>query len=188
MALLPNNVRTAPLGPINDAPPELRSSLSWWIALLLFSPLALMGLWQWARHRKGPVLALVLVGIAGGTVYACNPDWSYTSGLYRIAASGLEPASLRAELGAIAVVLGVAVSAVLGGVFRLQVPDLRSAIMHLAGGGLMGTGALLVPGGNDTLMLWAIPGLTLYGLVAYAIMIATIALLLMMFRHFRGAR
>lgn len=188
LAMLPDGVRAAPLGPTSAEPPELRSSVSLMAALLLFAPPALIGLWQWAKYRRGPVLALVLVGMAGGAVYACNPDWSYTSGLYRIVATRLEVSSLRAELGAIAVVLGVVVSALLGGVFRLQVPDARMAIMHLVGGGLMGTGALLVPGGNDTLMLWAIPGLALYGLVAYATMIATIAALLIMLRQIAGLR
>jgi hypothetical protein len=40
----------------------------------------------------------------------------------------------------------------------------------------MGLGAALVPGGNDMLLLWAIPGLTLYGVLAYLIMLAVIAL------------
>ena len=38
----------------------------------------------------------------------------------------------------------------------------------------MGVGAALVPGGNDMLLLWAIPGLTVYGALAYAVMLATI--------------
>ena len=40
----------------------------------------------------------------------------------------------------------------------------------------MGLGAAVVPGGNDTLLLWSIPGLTLRGGLAYAVMLATIAL------------
>ena len=40
----------------------------------------------------------------------------------------------------------------------------------------MGCGAALIPGGNDNLLLWAIPGLTLYGVVAFGLMLAVIAL------------
>ncbi len=40
----------------------------------------------------------------------------------------------------------------------------------------MGIGASGVPGGNDTLLMWTIPGLALYGAVAYLVMIATIAI------------
>jgi hypothetical protein len=39
----------------------------------------------------------------------------------------------------------------------------------------MGCGAALVPGGNDTLLLWAIPGLTVNGALAFAVMLAVIA-------------
>ncbi len=40
----------------------------------------------------------------------------------------------------------------------------------------MGCGAALIPGGNDILLLWAIPGLTAYGLVAFALMLAVMGL------------
>jgi hypothetical protein len=43
---------------------------------------------------------------------------------------------------------------------------------------LMGAGAGYIPGGNDMLLLWSIPGLALYGAVAYLIMMATLAALL----------
>ena len=47
----------------------------------------------------------------------------------------------------------------------------------LAGGMLMGLAAKLIPGGSDMLLLWSIPGLALYGAVAYLIMLATLAAL-----------
>ena len=40
----------------------------------------------------------------------------------------------------------------------------------------MGCGAALIPGGNDRLLLWAIPGLTLYGVLAFGLMLAVMAL------------
>ena len=145
---------------------------------MIFLPIALFGLWRWLRRRRPTVLALIVVGIAGGTVYACNPDWSYSSGLYRVVANGAHPQALLAESGAIAVLAGVAVNAMFGRSFDLRLPSARIVLARLSGGLLMGSGALLVPGGNDTLMLWSIPGLTLYGLVAYGVMLATITGLL----------
>jgi hypothetical protein len=38
----------------------------------------------------------------------------------------------------------------------------------------MGYAAAQVPGGNDSLLLWAIPSLALYGLVAYGLMLTAI--------------
>lgn len=145
--------------------------------ILLFAPVAMLGLRRWLQLRQRPVLALMVVGLAGGTVYACNPDWSYTSGLARLAASGLTPATLLAESATVAVVLGVVASAIAGGRFKLKLPGWRTALARLGGGAMMAAGAMLVPGGNDTLMLWAIPGLAAYGLIAYAVMIVTIMLL-----------
>lgn len=188
LALTPASFQAAPVGAMEDKAELLRSSNTMVIGALLFAPLAILGIWRWWRQRRQPVLALILVGMAGGTVYACNPDWSYTSGLTRVIASGIKADTVLVEGAAIAVVAGVVTSAIAGGSFRLRLPGFRSAAVHLIGGMLMAAGALLVPGGNDTLMLWAIPGLTLYGLVAYAIMIGTIMALLAAHRHFRSDR
>lgn len=147
-------------------------------AAMLFAPIALFGWMRWVRHRRSTMLALIVVGIAGGTVYACNPDWSYSSGLYKVFANGARMQTLLEESGAIAVLAGVAISAKFSRRFNLRLPSTGPVVAKLSGGLLMGLGALLIPGGNDTLMLWAIPGLTIYGLVAYGVMIATIAALL----------
>lgn len=151
--------------------------------VMLFLPLAAFGLWRWRLRRRSKLLALIIVGIAGGTVFACNPDWSYTSGLYRLATRGLGASLLVSEAGAIAVLSGVVLSALAGGSFSVEMPDMAGAAARMTGGALMGSGALLVPGGNDTLMLWSIPGLTYYGLVAYGVMIATIMSVLALHRH-----
>jgi len=188
LTLAHGSFEAVPVGAMEGNAASLRSSNTLFIGVLLFAPLAIFGFWRWWRLRQLPVLALILVGVAGGTVYACNPDWSYTSGLTRVIASGIRADTVLVEGAAIAVVAGVVTSAVAGGSFRLRLPGVRSAAIHTVGGMLMATGALLVPGGNDTLMLWAIPGMTLYGLVAYAVMIGTIIALLAAHRHLRTGR
>jgi uncharacterized protein len=57
----------------------------------------------------------------------------------------------------------------------LQRPEWRRGLRCAGGGLIMGCGAALVPGGNDSLLLWAIPGLTIYGALAYLFMLVTIA-------------
>ena len=59
------------------------------------------------------------------------------------------------------------------------------ALTNLAGGFLMGIGASAVPGGNDVLLMWTIPGLTLYGLVAYLTMIGAIAIAMLIGKKFK---
>lgn len=58
----------------------------------------------------------------------------------------------------------------------MQTPDLLFLLLALLLGALMvmGYGAQQMPGGNDSLLLWAIPGLTLHGLIAYAVMACVI--------------
>lgn len=158
--------------------PVLRAAQGWWLGAILFFPPVAYGIWRWWQSRRQPVLALMVVGIAGGTVYACNPDWSYSSGLFQIFAAQARPDIVLAQFAAIAVVAGVTISAIIGNRFQFRMPTAQSAAMRLFGGWMMAAGALLIPGGNDTLMLWAIPGLTLYGVVAYGVMIGTIAALL----------
>lgn len=188
LALVPSGLHVETVGASGAAAGPVHSSATVVVGLALFVPPALFGLWRWWQRRQQPVLALVVVGIAGGTVYACNPDWSYTSGLARIVSTGLMPESLISESGALAVVAGVVISAMLAGQFLLRVPGLVTMVRRLGGGALMATGAMLVPGGNDTLMLWAIPGLTLYGVLAYAIMIGTIMALIAVMQYLDRSR
>jgi uncharacterized membrane protein YedE/YeeE len=187
-ALVPAGSQAMPIGAIADKAALHRSSMVLVAGAVLFVPLAALGIQRWWRLRQQQVAALILVGMAGGTVYACNPGWSYASGLRRVIASGVEAGTVRVEAAAIAVVAGVAASAIAAGRFHLRLPGYRSAAIHLAGGMLLAAGALLVPGGNDTLMLWAIPGLTLYGLVAYATMIGTIIVLVAAHRRLQSRR
>lgn len=148
---------------------------------------SLYGAWRWWRRRSATLLALIFVGISGGAIYACNPAWSYAGSFFRLSQSRPSLSSISAEAPAIALLLGALASAMTAHRFNLQVPRWRAAPAHLGGGFLMAVGAQIIPGGNDTLMLWAIPGLTLYGVTAYAAMIVTIAALLMA-RRASGAR
>jgi hypothetical protein len=175
-------------GPVAENASALRLAHELLWPAAFFLPLAAFGLWRWLKRRRQPVLALIVVGVAGGTVYACNPNWSYSSGLYRLATSGLQPGTLNTDAGAIAVLAGVVVSALIGRSFTLSKPKVAGAASRLVGGFIMGSGALLVPGGNDTLMLWAIPGQTFYGLTAYAVMLATIVAIMVVRRTFSPAK
>ena len=51
-------------------------------------------------------------------------------------------------------------------------------LRHAGGGALMGSGAAMVPGGNDTLLLGSLPTLTATALFSYLAMLAGIALVL----------
>ena len=127
------------------------------------------------RRIKGQWLAL-LAGLLAGLVYARRPGWSYGSTLESLARGQLGLAQWRGELSALALFVGAIGAAVLAGEFRLQRPTPWRALRCLSGGVILGFGAALIPGGNDSLLLWAIPGLTLYGASAFGLMLGAIGL------------
>jgi hypothetical protein len=81
--------------------------------------------------------AAVLLGFSGGVLYTLHDAWTYTSVLKRQVQSLWQRGSLR-----------------------LRWRRIQTWPRHLIGGTLMGAGAVLIPGGNDTLILDSLPGLS----------------------------
>lgn len=154
------------------------------IAIVLFCSIASLSLLKLYRRRRATMLALIMVGLSGGLIYATNPDWSYTTVIDRVVHGTMQVRTIHNEMAAIALFLGALLSATLREQFSVVTLSKSASAGCLIGGIFMGMGARMIPGGNDTLMLWSIPGLTLYGLISYAIMIFTIALLLIVSRRF----
>jgi hypothetical protein len=102
------------------------------------------------------------------------PGWSYSKLIDTLAMGSAHAPEPALIFGALAIFAGAITSACVSGQFHGVVFSPLKAVRCLLGGALMGYGAAHVPGGNDTLLLWAIPGLALYGLVAYALMLGTI--------------
>ena len=86
----------------------------------------------------------------------------------------------------LALVAGVLVSAILNRRFIVAWRPQTGWQGFLWGGILMGLGAVLVPGGNDVLLLNAIPGLCAHGLPAFLAMLAGIAIALMVVKWLGG--
>lgn len=154
------------------------------IAVVLFGSVASLSLRKLYHRRRATMLALIMVGLLGGLIYAINPDWSYTTVIDRVVHGTMPVRTIHNEMAAIALFLGALLSATLRDQFSVVSLSKSASAGCLIGGIFMGMGARMIPGGNDTLMLWSIPGLTLYGLTSYAIMIFTIALLLIVSRRF----
>lgn len=157
-----------------------------WLALLLIGVASLLAekrrgrlVWVTWRGRWPRVLALALTGTVAGLMYARSPDWSYAIAIEAVAVPEKAQSASATLLAPVALFAGAVISARLAGSFRLARPTLQGLARGLMGGTLMGAGAQLVPGGNDTLLLWSMPGLTLYGVVAYAAMVAAIALVML---------
>ena len=135
--------------------------------------------WRLKEGRNRAMLYLMAAGIVGAVLFAGSPQWSYLSSIGRGLRGSLFSLGVWTDLAAIAIFAGAWLSTWLANRFSLLRPRVSKSLLCLAGGFLMGLGAQEVPGGNDALLLWTIPGAAVYGLIAYAVMIGTIAFCMM---------
>lgn len=181
------------LGPVTSpwlrwpglAPVLLTLLLAWALWRLRF-------FWQLARrHGNTPLrerllapsyhlsVAAALMGLAGGLLFATIGAWSYSNYLRVSVLRGLGDAMTPgARHGVLvgALVLGMIGSALQRRSFAWRWPVTRIAwCRHAGGGALMGSGAAMIPGGNDTLLLNGLPSLTGTAVGAYAFVLLGIA-------------
>lgn len=178
------------------AAPWLLLALVLWALLRLhaFSRLVRLQPGQSLRQRVlAPSYRLsvsaAVMGLAGGLLYATQGAWSYTNHLRTSvlhawgggsAASGTHGALVAA------LVAGMAVSALHRGSVNWRRPSgIGRWLRHGAGGLLMGAGAAMVPGGNDTLLLSSLPTLAWQAAAAYLSLLAGIASVLWLMRRAR---
>ncbi|WP_299143496.1 YeeE/YedE thiosulfate transporter family protein [uncultured Tateyamaria sp.] len=185
--LFENTDRLMGLAPMQTAArltPE--SGGQYWALLGLFALLLVWSMWRIFKRRQQAMIALSAMGVAAAVVYSLQPDWSYEALIGRMVHGQDVRDNLVILLAVIGLFSGATLSAMLNNRFQLRHSGWRSTTLSFAGGLLMGIGAQFVPGGNDTLLLWVIPGFALHGLASYLIMVGTVAILIMLARA-RGA-
>jgi uncharacterized membrane protein YedE/YeeE len=128
------------------------------------------------NYRVGTAAAVV--GICAGLLYAILGAWSYTGTLRRAIDAAYRllpgPAALNWLLFA-AAFFGMVVSSVQRRSFALRWRPRGALAPRLAGGMLMGLGASLVPGGNDTLILTGLPALSGWAVTTYLALVGGVA-------------
>lgn len=177
-----------PLGLIPAAPPPAGAGslvLAGSAILVLAAPLSLYALWRgrsalhavrngmvrahvWAPHQ-----ATMVIGIAFVVMMLILGNWSYTQVLADAAHGMFAGQSVRLALFA-ALLAGAIHGGWTAGTLAPALPRARDLARCFAGGFLMGTGSMLVPGGNDGLVLLGLPLLLAYAWVAIAGMVATL--------------
>ena len=129
--------------------------------------------------------AAMIMGLSNGLLYAIAGAWAYTStlsgGVRDLAGDQPGPGPLLWLLF-LALLAGIVVSAWQSGRFRLDWRPRPMWLGYFLGGGLMGFGAALVPGGNDVLILQAIPSLSPHAVPVFLAMLAGIAMALGLMR------
>ncbi len=150
----------------------------------------------WLRGREAPSAsgrwrlsnAMVFIGLSGALLFLLQPSATYADLVRRSIAPSMATtvAGLGGYAAAALTVVGAMMSAIRAGAFRPRWPAPAALGRTIAGGTLMAAGASLIPGGNDALLLAAIPGGSWSGAVAYAIMTTTVLGLVFILR--RSAR
>jgi len=169
---------------------EIGAAAPWLLAVLaLLALVELVRLWRahpqakkaWqllgaASYRVGTAAAVI--GVCAGLLYAVLGAWSYTGTLRRAidAAYRMLPGpNVLSWLLFAAVFIGMVASSVQRRSFSLRWQPRGALAPRLGGGLLMGVGASLVPGGNDTLILTGLPALSGWAIVAYLALVAGVA-------------
>lgn len=135
------------------------------------------GLRAWRRRAMlwTPHAATTAIGLAFLAMLLLVGAWAYTDALAELA-QGMSM-GLAARLGLFACLLA---GALLGGWhagrWSRTLPPAGAWVRCFAGGLLMGWGSGLIPGGNDGLILVGLPLGWPYAWVAFAVMVATVAL------------
>jgi hypothetical protein len=131
-----------------------------------------------APDRRGwtPALAMAVIGAVNALLLVLATRWPYTNLLMDLARMSGDDIPRRA-LVAVVFIVGAIGGGVAGGGFRLASGPFRLWTRSAAGGALMGLGASLVPGGNDTMLLVGLPLLLPNLAAAYLAMAATLSML-----------
>jgi toxin CptA len=122
-----------------------------------------------------------LIAVANSALLLVGRPWSFTA--TALCTGGGVPMAPCGHVGLLWVISLVALltmiaSAWLRDSLRPRVPKAKAAIRHLAAGLAMGTGASLIPGGNDGLILFGLPALSPHALPSWLAIGAGIAIAL----------
>lgn len=133
--------------------------------------------------------AALLMGLAGGLIFLLFGSAGYTTTFQQVieAHAGTRPMPAYGRwivLGA--VLFGMFASTWQRGSFRVDWHPRLSWFRNISGGILMGLGCALLPGGNDALILYGIPGLSPHALPAYAALLLGIFVALVTMRLMFG--
>jgi len=132
-------------------------------------------------HAWAPHTATTVIGITFLFMLLLVGSWAYTDVLVELA-RGMAGSLVARSLLLAALLAGATLGGWTAGRFRNTPITGAQVLRCFIGGVLMGWGSLLIPGGNDGLILVGMPLLWPYAWVAFATMCVTIATALMVRR------
>lgn len=135
----------------------------------------LTGLLGQSRWRSA--MAAIVIGILGSLLFATDSAWFYPAAAKRLTLylTGLSPTfPTDSVIGASAVFLGGFVASLYKGRAAMRLPHVIPTFQAIVGGLIIGFAWALIPGGNDSMVLFMLPSLALNGIVAYVSMFAAL--------------
>lgn len=164
--------------------PEARSEmdlLNGYQYLVLIPLTLLLGvvIFRMPKGKQRLWLSMLGIGLMAGFVFVTEPHWTPSSLLKSISMSvWYQDESVWPELSRFiliaALLIGMVTAALITKSFELRWFKLTGVVKHLCAGVLMGCGAVMANGGNDTQLLVAMPALSLAGYASVASIIAGI--------------
>jgi len=133
--------------------------------------------------------AALVIGVTSSVIFLLLGAPGYTVTLQNLVqgliGNGTYPGA-AASILLLALLGGMLASTLQRGSFRLDWRPQRSWLRNVLGGALMGLGTAMLPGGNDALVLYAIPSFSPHAVPAYAALIAGAAAGLLAMKHLAG--
>jgi hypothetical protein len=137
---------------------------------------------QFGARVWSPRPATIIIGLTFLGMMLMAGPWAYTELLSQWAAGMSQQAVIKILL-AVALFSGAGLGGWTAGKWHWHGVQWMGIARCLAGGALMGMGSLLIPGGNDGLILVGMPMLWPYAWLAFATMCVTIASLMLLARR-----
>jgi hypothetical protein len=129
-----------------------------------------------AMRVWSPHAATTVIGITFFFMLLLVGAWAYTDVLMELARSMMARSLVARSVLLAALLLGAMLGGWTAGLFRSTPISGRSLLVCFTGGMLMAWGSLLIPGGNDGLILVGMPLLWPYAWLAFATMCLSIGL------------
>lgn len=162
-----------------------------WIAVAGFvalTALAVVGTRrEQGRHLDSRLGYTALAGVLAGALMIHLPGWNYGALLNGIAHLQTTPLTVSEVGPPLALFAGAVASCIAAGTWQPAAPTALGAARCLLGGFIMDTAARAIPGGNDALLLWTMPGLGGYALLAYSVLVSVLLLAFAAQRRFLPA-
>jgi hypothetical protein len=130
------------------------------------------------------ILSYAMLGLLAAIVTNWQGDWTWLTLLHHVGAG--VPFDFVAVGCLLAVLIGATLTAIYHRRFRFVRPTLPTLLREAAGGGMMAAGALLIPGGNDALLVYGIPSGSPHALAGFAVIFATMVVMLWVTPWFRA--